>query len=196
MPQQQMPQQQMPQYQNPRAQPAHHPSHGTSYHNHSTQDPTEVDIDDDEATVLETLQYINSSSGKIGQRPQSIHEIDDVYDPNNQQRSFQQMHEGGAINELNKKPLEVPSPTLDVKPGKSVVGSGISNGNMILLTLLIGGMLFTITSIIPVSSISRALKSIRLGTGFASEYIDVLIRTIMFMFAFFIALKSIPFYIW
>jgi hypothetical protein len=179
------------QYQNARVQPPQHPAHSNMpYMGQSLPQPTnkaiDSDMDDDEATVRETLQYINSSAPSINKPPQREISSGPGQDPIMTYDSIEPMRlpqqfESADIDQYDKHDNKYDH--VDNKPKRS-------HTTTILIHVLIGGIIFAITSIIPVSSIAKVLRSMRIMCPV--EYLDVLLRTIIFVVVFFLAIKSIP----
>lgn len=153
-------------------------SNSNTNHQHQRSHINDIDMDDDEATVRETLQYINSSSLDRKTLP-----------PGQSATPFP--HHDPHIRYV--PPVVEPNDVALVNNGSYQNEEGKNKHTIVLIYVLIGGIVFSLTSILPVSSITKVvLSAIRIDIDgcIVRHLIDVLIRTIIFVTVFFLSLKS------
>ena len=151
----------------------------------------DVDIEDDEATVRETLQYINSSpppplhqSTQHQQQHPVLQNSERVIDQQRQQSMDHQQH-------LNQHQYSAPKENHQYAPYQEVCSPLDEMGwRKITAILLTGGIIFVIASIAPAAGFIQSIGFMRFATD--SDYANIAVRTILFCIMFLAALKMLP----
>lgn len=112
-------------------------------------------------------------------------------------QSDQHINKGFATAPDNYMPIQQPVAGHIREQIKNISPTTYPNNisqKCLIVYMLIGGIIFAITSVIPVSSISRTLQlgPMRLLGSAAAAYTNVIVRTILFMIVFFLAVKNVP----